>query len=222
MSGVTDTTPTPEASVVEQDSSSPETPAGSEGGTQTADGVDAFAVERERLQSQIRTLQSDRDKAVVRAERAEAASAPAPSGGSAAQELGATLTAAEVAEIVQRSTQLTQAAERMRGSEEFKHADPAIFDRAHEFDSPEAFRVAVADNHAERAAIFQAGFQAGQGAMESGSGSPTPAPGPAAAGSTAPSPGLPSKQELAAFSQAEYERFVEKHGAGVVEDILRS
>ena len=218
---VTDTTPTPEASVVDSPSSEAGAAAGSEGGTQAADG-NAFAAERERLQSQIRSLQSDRDRAIVRAERAEAAAVADSSGGSAASELGATLTEAQVAEIVQRSTMLTQAAERMRSSEDFKHADPAIFDRAFEFDSPEAFRVAVEQNHAERAAIFQAGFQAGQGAIGDGGGSPTPAPGPAAAGSTAPTPGLPTASELAALSQAQFEAFVEKHGEGVVEEILRS
>lgn len=219
MSGVATDTSTSSESV---EPTAPETPgaAGAAGGGEGTQAADAFVAERERLQSQIKDFQSERDKARTELDRLKAAQPAGESGSPDPKPAETTLTAADIGAIVARATSLTQAAVELRSDEGYKHADPAIFARAHEFDSPEEFRVALAESHAARAAIFQAGFQAGQEGKADGGSSPDP--GPAAAGSTAPTPGLPTKQALAAMDQDAYEAFVTKNGQAVVDEILRS
>jgi hypothetical protein len=97
-----------------------------------------------------------------------------------------------VAEIVARVAGQERTANQLRQSEEFKHADPSIFDRAHEFSSPEELRVAAAESHAARKALFDAGFQAGQKAEPPAQ----PDPGPAGSSSGTPSSGLPTQAQL--------------------------
>jgi hypothetical protein len=185
---------------------------GSEGGTQA---TDEFVAERERFETQRRELQSKYDRAMAENAKLKASnSAPTENAGSTDA-----LTVDQMRAEMYRMTSLQETLAEVRSSDEYKHADPGLFTRALEFDSPEEFRVAAGESHRERAAIYEAGYQAGR-AIPGAPPETTPDRGPSASGSTAPPTGLPTKEQIAAFDQREYDAFVEKHGWAVVEQIL--
>lgn len=122
---------------------------------------------------------------------------------------------------MQRTAGLSAAAATLQATNEFPQADKSLFARAHEFDSPEAFRVAVEASHRERAALIQQGREAAL--KEAGLEPSAPSPPPTDSGSTLPAGGaMPSKEQLAAMSPTEFAEFEDKHGEQTVDAILRS
>lgn len=145
MSDEATTTATSEA---DQNSGEPENTgaadSGSGGGTDS--GADQFAQERERFEEQRRTWQAERDRERAAREKAEKELADLKGAGSQEEPLTPTKLA-DFLDQRDRQRSLAETANSLKSDEAFKHADPAIFERYADFDSPEALRVAAEQSH---------------------------------------------------------------------------
>jgi hypothetical protein len=123
---------------------------GAAAGTQA--GADTFAAEREQYEGRVRSFQSQADQASarVRALEAQLAEATAGAGGSgsdpdAAAGFDPDQIVSELESRFTHRTSMREAAAEL--ASEFEYADEDILARAHEFESPEALREAIEDNH---------------------------------------------------------------------------
>jgi hypothetical protein len=189
---------------------------GGAGGTpSTADGA-AFAAERERLETTIRTLQGAKDKA-----RAELAAATKPKEDVSTAAAPAAATAEELMELFERRQSMREAATALKSEYPLARAD--LFEKAMSYDSPEAFKVAVEDSHnavnslvatqlAAKETELRAAYAAKYGEL--------PDAPPAADGGTGD--GMPTAKEAAGWSFAEIDAFIAKHGEEAWARIVRS
>lgn len=118
---------------------------GGAGATSTATG-DAFAAERERMESVQRKLQGERDAERARAAKLEQELTAAKGGVTEDKPLSV----ADITRLLDdrdRARELRTAADTFRSSDDFKYADKSIFDRADSFDSPEALKAALQQSH---------------------------------------------------------------------------
>lgn len=183
--------------------------------------ADTFAAERDRLETQRRALQSERDRLAARVRQLEDGQA-APVRPAEGEETPLTRTdldtfRREMLRDSLRATELVRTVEALR--QQYPNADSGIFERAVEYDSIDALRLDVIDSHqamqtriearvAEREAALREEFE-----QRYGQGN-TP-PGAPPAGSD------PTPEQLARMSNKEWEE-LERRSPGVVERVLRS
>lgn len=121
----------------------------SQGSDQGTSGADAFAQERESLQSRVRDEQGRADRLQNELAQLRASQSPPPVNAGSEGDTTTTppLTEAGIAAVFARMQGLSTLASTLRTDETVKYADPSLFDRYAEFDSPEAFRAAVEQSH---------------------------------------------------------------------------
>lgn len=120
---------------------------GDTGGTQT----DASALapgDKEQYESRIRSFQSEKDRAVARANELERQLASRSGNGDQGDGAGfdPDTAMARLEQRFEHRATMRDEATALRGN--FPYADGDLFGRAHEFDSPEALRAAVEASHA--------------------------------------------------------------------------
>ncbi len=112
--------------------------------------------------------------------------------------------------------QIAAEVSRLKADENVKHADPRLYDRVDEFDSVEAFRVAVEESHRTRKSTYDAAYQAGIEAAKAQYGIKDTA-GPADPGSN-PVTGDPTVEQLAAMTPEAFAAVPQE----VVDRVMRS
>lgn len=128
---------------------------GGTGGTDSGVTSEALAQERAKAEQVQRDLQASRDRERTAREKAEAEVAKLR--GATQGEEAKPLTRDELFAALderERVATVKQAAESLRGADEFKHADKAILDRAAEFASVEALRAALETSHTATKAVI--------------------------------------------------------------------
>lgn len=204
------------------------TPGSADGaGTGTQAPADSFAAEREQYEGRVRSFQSAADRAQARVAELEAQLAASTGGAGGASNDSGAATAFDPDVIVnQLESRMTHRTE-MRSAaaaleQEFEYADPDVLARAHEFESAEALRAAVEEQHnavvafrdsireEERATVLRE--------VAERYGIQIEAPPPADA--TVPS-GDPTIEQIASWSFAE-ERAFDAANPGVIDRVLRS
>lgn len=128
----------------------------------TATGDAVLAAERAKAEQVQRELQASRDRERAAREKLEAELTKLR--GAASGEEAKPLTRDELFAALderERKAALRQAASSLKGTDDFKHADKALFDRADQFDSVEAFRAALEASHASTKGVIDAAVEAG-------------------------------------------------------------
>jgi hypothetical protein len=198
---------------------------GAVGGTQST--ADTFAAEREQYEARVRSFQSEKDKLAARASELEAQLAAVTSGtgngddgGSAANVVDPEVLLSRFEERLELRDALKEAQVSLQG--EFPLADPALFNRAKEFKSVDAFKSAIESSHRANDTIVSAEMAKREAAIREdvnkryGINLVPATPN----GGEVPS-GDPSIETIAAMSFAEQREF-EAANPGVIERVLRS
>lgn len=171
--------------------------------------------EYEKEQARSRAYQGEKDRLTA---QLAAATAPAPAS-SPAEPLGFDPDEfrAKLMRDVSGAARLVRLSETLSG--QYPDADSTLFDRAHEFASPEAFQVAVMDSHdrvskarADEREKTETRLRAEYAA--NGFGPPSPP-----AGGATPLAGDPSQEALARMSNAEWDE-LEKKSPGIIKRVL--
>lgn len=188
---------------------------GEPGGSQAAE---QFAAERERLESERRALQSEKDRLAAELKALkDQATPPAPK----SDEQPAPLTQEGILSLLRRDRELTAAAASLK--DEFTLADPAIFSDYEKFESAAALRAAAEDSHNRlKTVLDQHTAPAVEAALKpyvEKYGQLAQTPPDNAGGSNT---GLPSLQEVQAMNQSQLDALVKQHGDDVIDRVLRS
>lgn len=191
-----------------------------DGAAPVTPSADAFAEERNKLTTQIRDFQSQRDQLKAELDKLKAGTSPEPGSATSKPE---TLTAEGVMALLRREREMTSAVGQLKS--DFSFADEAIFTGYDKFESVEAFRAAAEASHNRiKGLVDSATKPAIEAAVEAaikpyvekyGRLSAPPAP----AGEGTPN-GMPTLEEVKGYSQAQLDAFVAQHGEKALNDLI--
>lgn len=184
-------------------------------------GADTFATERDSYEAERRQLQSQRDRLRAEIDEMEKTKRSAAKTEDAPAALTAEQIRREMQSTLLRTQELSEAKTSLR--ERYPDADPAIFARAFEFESVEDFAVAAERSHNSTSVLVNARLEAKEKELREryekayGPLKETPVD----QGGGGPVGAVPTVQQLADMSFAEYAAAEDKYGKDTIDAILR-